>query len=47
MGEQRGWLEHGGGRLAWRAVEGCGPAVVWLGGFRSDMIRTKARALAE
>jgi pimeloyl-ACP methyl ester carboxylesterase len=47
MGEQRGWLEHGGERLAWRAVELRGPTVVWLGGFRSDMTGTKAEALAE
>ncbi|MCA3726460.1 MAG: alpha/beta hydrolase, partial [Phenylobacterium sp.] len=33
--------------LAWRAVEGRGPTVVWLGGFRSDMTGTKAQALAD
>ncbi len=32
-------------RLAWRRREGRGPAVVWLGGFRSDMLATKAAAL--
>src|SRR6476619_2271563 len=36
-----------GERLAWRAVEGAAPAIVWLGGFRSDMSGTKAQALAE
>jgi pimeloyl-ACP methyl ester carboxylesterase len=36
-----------GAKLAWRAVEGAGPAVVWLGGFRSDMDGMKAEALAE
>jgi pimeloyl-ACP methyl ester carboxylesterase len=36
-----------GERLAWRRVEGRGPAVVWLGGFRSDMAGTKAQALAD
>ena len=46
MGERRGELEHGGERLAWRAVDGEGPTVVWLGGFRSDMSGTKAEALA-
>jgi len=33
--------------LAWRRVEGAGPTVVWLGGFRSDMAGTKAQALAD
>jgi pimeloyl-ACP methyl ester carboxylesterase len=32
-------------RLAVLAREGVGPAVVWLGGFRSDMRATKAEAL--
>src|SRR3954453_9955027 len=35
-----------GETLAWRRVEGQGPTVVWLGGFRSDMAGTKAQALA-
>jgi len=35
-----------GARLAWRAIEGAGPTVVWLGGFRSEMAATKADALA-
>jgi pimeloyl-ACP methyl ester carboxylesterase len=48
MVERTGSLERGDGeRLAWRAVEGRGPTVVWLGGFRSDMAGTKAQALAE
>lgn len=47
MSERRGELEHGGERLAWRAVNGAGPTVVWLGGFRSDMTGTKAEALAD
>lgn len=46
MSERRGELEHAGERLAWRAVDGRGPTVVWLGGFRSDMTGTKAEALA-
>jgi pimeloyl-ACP methyl ester carboxylesterase len=33
-------------RLAVLAEEGRGPAIVWLGGFRSDMRATKAEALA-
>jgi pimeloyl-ACP methyl ester carboxylesterase len=36
-----------GANLAWRRVEGAGPTVVWLGGFRSDMAGTKAQALAD
>jgi pimeloyl-ACP methyl ester carboxylesterase len=39
-------LARGGGEtLAWRRVEGAGPTVVWIGGFRSDMEGTKALAL--
>lgn len=48
MTESAGKLERlDGARLAWRRVEGAGPTVVWLGGFRSDMAGTKAQALAE
>lgn len=48
MGETAGYLDRGDGeRLAWRRVEGAGPAVVWLGGFKSDMAGTKAQALAD
>ena len=48
MGETSGFLERpDGAKLAWRAVAGDGPAVVWLGGFRSDMAGTKAQALAD
>jgi hypothetical protein len=48
MGERSGFLDRGDGeRIAWREVEGDGPTVVWLGGFRSDMGGTKAVALAE
>jgi pimeloyl-ACP methyl ester carboxylesterase len=48
MSETSGFLERPDGtRLAWRAVAGAGPAVVWLGGFRSDMAGTKAQALAD
>ncbi len=36
-----------GERLAYEAVEGGGPTVVWLGGFNSDMSGTKAEALAD
>jgi hypothetical protein len=34
-----------GETLAWRRVEGEGPTVLWIGGFRSDMEGTKAQAL--
>lgn len=34
-----------GETLAFRRVEGVGPTVVWIGGFRSDMEGTKAVAL--
>ena len=41
-----GRLEHDGAELAWRRIDGAGPTVVWLGGFRSDMAGTKADAVA-
>ena len=48
MNEIHGFLDRpNGARLAWRRVEGAGPTVVWLGGFKSDMTGTKAQALAE
>jgi hypothetical protein len=48
MTERVGFLARPDGeRLAWRAVDGAGPTVVWLGGFRSDMTGTKAEALAD
>lgn len=34
-----------GETLAFRRVEGVGPTIVWIGGFRSDMEGTKALAL--
>jgi pimeloyl-ACP methyl ester carboxylesterase len=36
-----------GRRIAYRRIEGAGPGVVFLGGFRSDMEGTKARHLAD
>lgn len=46
--ERSGFLDRGDGvRLAWRAVDGAGPTVVWLGGFMSDLTGTKAQALAD
>jgi pimeloyl-ACP methyl ester carboxylesterase len=47
MGETTGFLERDGERIAWRAVSGGGPTLVWLGGFKSDMTGTKAQALAD
>lgn len=48
MSELAGRLERPDGeRIAWRRVEGRGPTVVWLGGFRSDMAGAKAQALAD
>ncbi len=48
MGEISGFLDRpGGARVAWRRVEGAGPTVVWLGGFKSDMTGTKAEAIAD
>lgn len=48
MGEIAGFLERpDGAKIAWRRVDGAGPTVVWLGGFRSDMAGTKAQALAD
>jgi pimeloyl-ACP methyl ester carboxylesterase len=47
MAETSGRLKRPDGEtLAWRRVEGAGPTVVWLGGYRSDMTGTKAEALA-
>jgi pimeloyl-ACP methyl ester carboxylesterase len=48
MSESAGKLGRpDGATLAWRRVQGRGPTVVWLGGFRSDMAGTKAQALAD
>ncbi len=48
MAETTGLLSRMDGEtLAWRRVDGVGPTVVWLGGFRSDMTGTKAQALAD
>jgi len=49
--EQTGFLDVGTGpqarRIAWRCLEGAGPTLVWLGGFRSDMTATKASRIVE
>src|SRR3982751_6517950 len=48
MKETSGRLYRADGeQIAWRRIDGRGPTVVWLGGFRSDMTGTKAQALAD
>src|SRR6201985_2188920 len=48
MTETAGNLQRPDGeRIAWRRVDGRGPTLFWLGGFRSDMTGTKAQALAD
>lgn len=48
MTETSGGLRRpDGATLAWKSVSGKGPAVVWMGGFRSDMAGTKAQVLAD
>jgi pimeloyl-ACP methyl ester carboxylesterase len=34
-------------QIAYRRIEGRGPTIVWLGGFKSDMRGTKAETLAD
>src|SRR4051812_4761638 len=41
------WLEHDAGRIGFRVADGREPAVLWLGGFGSDMEGTKAVALGD
>ncbi|MDP3658977.1 carboxylesterase [Phenylobacterium sp.] len=48
MNESTGMLPRPGGEhIAWRAVAGAAPTIVWMSGFRSDMAGTKALALAD
>jgi pimeloyl-ACP methyl ester carboxylesterase len=48
MRETTGRLTRPDGQtLAWRRIDGAGPCVVWLGGFRSDRTGTKAQTLAD
>jgi pimeloyl-ACP methyl ester carboxylesterase len=39
------YFVHDGTPIAYRRREGSAPGLVWLGGFRSDMLGTKAEAL--
>ncbi len=47
MTETAGTLDLDGAKLAWRRIDGEGPTLVWLGGFKSDMAGTKAQMLAD
>jgi pimeloyl-ACP methyl ester carboxylesterase len=47
MSDVAGRLDHDGAQIAWRRVEGAGPTVVFLGGFRSDMGGIKGETLAD
>jgi pimeloyl-ACP methyl ester carboxylesterase len=48
MKETTGRLDRPDGeQIAWRRIDGRGPTILWLGGFRSDMTGTKAQALAD
>jgi pimeloyl-ACP methyl ester carboxylesterase len=38
-------VDEGARRIAYRLRAGVGPTVVWMGGFRSDMLATKAATL--
>jgi pimeloyl-ACP methyl ester carboxylesterase len=40
------FLDVEGTNIAVRHAEGAGPGVVWLGGYKSDMLGTKAEALS-
>ncbi|EKF19253.1 alpha/beta hydrolase [Nitratireductor pacificus] len=39
------FIDVGGAAIAYRRRQGAAPGVVWLGGYRSDMLGTKAEAL--
>ena len=41
------YLEGPQGRIAYRRQTGAHPEVLWLGGFRSDMLGTKANFLGQ
>jgi pimeloyl-ACP methyl ester carboxylesterase len=44
--EEQGLVDGPNGRLAFRRLAGRGPGLVWFGGFKSDMIGTKAEHLS-
>lgn len=39
------FIDVGGNRIALRHLDGASPGVVWLGGYKSDMLGTKAETL--
>lgn len=41
------FLDVGGIAIAYRRQAGSGPGVVWLGGYKSDMLGTKAETLSQ
>lgn len=45
MSDVQTLIRPDGETLAYKAIAGAGPTVVWIGGFRSDMEGTKALAL--
>lgn len=45
MRSEPAFLDGPHGRIAYRARKGAAPGVLWLGGFRSDMLGTKAEYL--
>ncbi len=44
--EETGFIEGPAGKIAYRRIKGASPAIVWLGGFKSDMTGTKAEAIS-
>lgn len=41
------FFDHDGVKIAYRRVAGSAPGLVWLGGYRSDMLGTKAETLSD
>lgn len=41
------FLDVSGTPIAFRRIEGSNPGIVWLGGYRSDMLGTKAETLSD
>jgi pimeloyl-ACP methyl ester carboxylesterase len=40
------FFDHDGTEIAYRRIPGAAPGIVWLGGYRSDMLGTKAETLS-
>jgi len=47
MADPLTFASHSGETIAYRCQAGRGPAILWLGGFHSDMTGTKAQALSD